>query len=258
MSTRGYIFVKVNKKDQGKSLKFDRTMMEKGGVTLQDSNKWNGNGFDELTDDIFRETPNVWANYVGIYIGADAYPTGAGKALLKYHNGYREALNLMAGGMASSVYGDHVNYNQQSRQWHYEHPEQQHPQDPDPGVMPIQRMLPEYCDSFQYLYEGGEWWVRTYKSYFYNLRELLEVAEREGIDIDNAFSEAIEVTEEYKDMKRYPWKPNGTPKQRKAHDKASLYAQWKWNIMKPTPENVRHLDVEKARKVLRQYNAATL
>lgn len=256
MSTRGYIFVKVNKKDQGKSLKFDREMIKKSGVTLQDSNKWNGNGFDELTDDIFRETPNVWANYIGIYIGADAYPTGAGEALLKHFDNYRKAMNLMAGGMASSVYGDHVNYNQESRQWHYDHPEQQHPQDPDPGIMPIQRMLPEYCESFQYVYANNQWWVRKHNTYFYSLHELMELAKREGIDIDNAFGEAAEVTDEYKELKRYPWRSNATPKQEKAHNKAYLYAQWKWNIMEPTPENVRHLDVEKARKVLKKYETA--
>lgn len=256
MSTRGYIFVKVSKKDQGKSLKFDRALMEKGGVTLQDSNKWNGNGFDELTDDIFRETPNVWANYIGIYIGADAYPTGAGEALLKHFDSYREAMNLMAGGMASSVYGDHVNYNQQSRQWHYDHPEQQHPQDPDPGVMPIQKMLPEYCDSFQYVYANNQWWVRKYDTYFYSLHELMELAKRENIDIDNAFGEAAEVTDEYKELEKYPSWTKRTEEQTKAYDKDSLYARWKWNIMEPTPENVRHLDVEKAREVLRQYNAA--
>lgn len=256
MSTRGYIFVKVSKKDQGKSLKFDRALMEKGGVTLQDINKWNGNGFDELTDDIFRETPNVWANYIGIYIGADAYPTGAGEALLKHFDSYGEAMNLMAGGMVSSLYGGHVNYNQQSRQWHYDHPEQQHPQDPDPGVMPIQKMLPECCDSFQYVYNNNQWWVRKYNTYFYSLHELLKLAEREGIDIDNAFGEAAEVTDEYKELEKYPSWTKRTEEQTKAYDKDALYAQWKWNIMEPTPENVRHLDVEKAREVLRQHKAA--
>lgn len=253
MSTRGYIFVKVSKKDQGKSLKFDREMIKKSGVTLHDSNKWNGKGFDELTDDIFRETPNVWANYIGIYIGADAYPTGAGEALLKHFDSYREAMNLMAGGMASSVYGDRVNYNQESRQWHYDHPEQQHPQDPDPGVMPIQKMLPEYCDSFQYVYNNNQWWVRKYNTYFYNLHELMELAKRENIDIDNAFGEAAEVTDEYKELEKYPSWTKRTEEQTKAYDKDVLYAGWKWNIMEPTPENVRHLDIDKAREVLKKY-----
>ena len=253
MSTRGYIYVAVKKNDLGTTLEFDKKLVN--GTKLLDEDKWNGNEHGELTDNIWEPT-KIWANHLGIYVQCDMYPTGCGKALVAHYNDYKKAMNLVAGGMAESIYRDRIVYCKSRRQWHADHPEQQHPQTPDPGNHPFQEMLPERLESFQYLFYGGRWYIRDYYTYFYDLQELLEVAEREGIDIDNAFGDAAEQTPEYLEFKaiRDDHYHNVSPELQKEIDKAHLYAQWKWNIMQPTPENIRHLDVEKAREVLKKYD----
>lgn len=242
----------VRKNDLGAILKFDKKLMD--GVKLLDEDKWNGNEHGELTEDIWEPT-KIWANHLGIYVQCDMYPTGCGKTLLSHHNGYRKALNLVAGGMAESIFRDRIVYCKSRRQWHADYPEQQHPQTPDPGTKPFQEMLPERLDSYQYLFYDGRWYVRSYNTFFYDLQELLEVSEREGIDIDNVFHESAEQTPEYLEYKalRGNYCDRKSPEQQKDIDKASLYANWKWNIMQPTTENIRHLDVAKAREVMKKY-----
>ena len=49
MSTRGYIIVQVRESAKGKSLSFDRSMLSPD-IRILDDQKWNGDGFDPLTE----------------------------------------------------------------------------------------------------------------------------------------------------------------------------------------------------------------
>lgn len=219
MSTRGYIIIKVKEENKGKSLKFDKSLLN--GVRLQDENKWNGNGFDELTDNIWKPTKKVTGNYLAIYNQADSYPTGTGRALLAHFNNYEQALNLVAGGTTESVFGGHITYCKGRRKSLDEDP---HYED---GSVPCQLHLPTACESWQYLFYEGRWYVRQWGSRWYDLEEYL-TAKGDKADRD------------LPDMKQYKEIPAWTQDEQ-AHEVALAKFEMVWNTMLPEGRGLVHL-----------------
>jgi len=219
MSTRGYIIVKVKDENKGKSLKFDKSLLN--GVRLQDENKWNGKSFGELTDNIWKPTKKVTGNYLAIYNQCDSYPTGAGQTLLAHFNSYEQALNLVAGGTTESVFGDHITYCKGRRK---SLDEDAHYED---GSVPCQLHLPTACESWQYLFYEGRWYVRQWGSRWYDLEEYL-TAKGDKADYD------------LPDMKQYKEIPAWTQDEQ-AHELALAKFEMVWNTMLPEGRGLVHL-----------------
>jgi len=220
MSTRGYIIVKVKDKQKGKSLTFDKNKLSEG-FRLQDEDKWNGNGFDDLTDDIWQTTKEVKKDYLAIYNQADSYPTGAGRTLVTYFNDYEKALNLVAGGTTEAIYGNHITYCKGRRKSLGDDP---HYAD---GPVPSQHSQPTPCESWQYLFYEGRWYVRQWGARWYDLEQYL-TAKGEGAD------EYLPEMEEHKAI------PSWTEDE-KAHDEALEKFESIWSAMLPTGDGVATL-----------------
>lgn len=220
MSTRGYIIVKVKDENKGKSLKFDKKMLG-DGIELRDENKWDGKSFGELTDDIWKPTKKVTGNYLAIYNQCDSYPTGAGQTLLTHFNSYEQALNLVAGGTTESVFGDHITYCKGRRK---SLDEDAHYED---GSVPCQLHLPTACESWQYLFYEGRWYVRQWGSRWYDLEEYL-TAKGDKADYD------------LPDMKQYKEIPAWTQDEQ-AHEVALAKFEMVWNTMLPEGRGLVHL-----------------
>lgn len=220
MSTRGYIIVKVKDENKGKSLKFDKKMLS-DGIELRDEDKWNGKSFGVLTDNIWKPTENVTGNYLAIYNQSDSYPTGAGQALLTHFNSYEQALNLVAGGTTESIFGDHITYSKGRRKsldedTHYED-----------GSIPCQLHLPTACESWQYLFYEGRWYLRQWGSRWYGLEEYLTAkGDKSNYDLP--------------DMKQYKEIPAWTQDEQ-AHDAALAKFEVVWDTMMPKGRGLVHL-----------------
>ena len=220
MSTRGYIIVKVKDEQKGKSLTFDKKKLSEG-VVLRDEDKWNGEGFGELTEDIWQTTKKVREDYLAIYNQADSYPTGAGRALVTYFNDYEKALNLVAGGTTESIYNDHITYCKGRRKSLGDDP---HYED---GPVPSQHHLPTPCESWQYLFYEGRWYVRQWGSRWYDLEEYLEV---KGEDADRELPEM----EEYKAIPSWD-------EDEQAREVGLAKFDILWNTMLPTGDGLAKL-----------------
>ncbi len=219
MGTRGYIIVKVKDENKGKSLKFDKKLLN--GVKVLDSNKWNGKGWDELTENIWKGIKKVHGNYLAIYNQFDSYPTGVGRALLAHFNNYEQALNLLAGGTTESVFGDHITYNKGRR---VSLDEDDHYKD---GTLPCQLHQPTACEAWQYLFYEGRWYVRQWGSRWYDLEEHLTA--KGGKSDDNLPK-----------MKQYKEMPAWTQDEQ-AHEVALANFEIVWNTMLPKGRGLVHL-----------------
>jgi hypothetical protein len=174
MSTRGYIIVKVKESDKGNSLSFDREKLA-NGISILDEAKWNGDGFDPLTDDIWKQTEKVTADFLAIYSQCDNYPTGTGLELLKHYNSYEQAMNLVAGGLVEQVCDSKILYCKSRRDsW----------QKTGFGeITPMQCAEPSPCESYQYLFFNGRWYVRQWGSGWYDLEQLLALGDDADRDL---------------------------------------------------------------------------
>lgn len=175
MSTRGYIIVQVRESAKGKSLSFDRSMLSPD-IRILDDQKWNGDGFDPLTEDIWKTTENITSDYLAIYCQCDNYPTGTGAELLLHYNSYEQALNLVAGGTTEQVANSKIIYCQPRRDSLDEN-------DYEGGNTPIQCAMPTPCESWQYLFFNGCWYVRQWGSRWYRLDKLLQLGEDADHDL---------------------------------------------------------------------------
>ncbi len=189
MSTRGYIIVKVKESDKGNSLSFDREKLAEG-ISILDDAKWNGDGFDPLTDDIWKMTEKVTEDYLAIYSQCDNYPTGTGMELLRHYNSYEQAMNLVAGGTVEQVCSSKIIYCQGRRRSLEEHGYRE-------AFTPIQCAMPTPCESYQYLFYNGQWYVRQWGSRWYNLERLLTL----GDDADHDLPDM----EQYKRLQALPY-----------------------------------------------------
>ena len=229
----------------GRSLEFNAKKLT-DGVKVLDDQKWTGNGWEELTADIFRKTEKVYMPFLGIYCQCDSYPTCLGRALVENFDSYEKAMNLMAGGMVECITPEHLLYNESRRKWHFDHPEQQSPGDPDFGYFPNQRRLPDMCEDYQYLFFEGRWYVRTYQSYWYDVRELLEFGSQLE-EPDYGLKEYMLPMEEFLDPACSGYMPDREDKAaRREWDKAYRYASWRWEVSWPDElESIAHPDIEK-------------
>lgn len=212
MSTRGYIIVKVKNENKGHRLTFDKNRLSKS-IIIQDAGKWNENGYDQLTENIWKTTKKVTDDYLAIYNQSDSYPTGAGRFLLEHCNDYDKALNLVAGGTTEMLYEDRILYSKRRRKSLGEDPNYAD------GPIPSQLHLPTACEAWQYLFYEERWYVRQYGSRWYDLEEYLkEKGEKADCDLPK--------------MKQYKDIPSWTNNEQ-AHEVARAKFERIWNTMLP-------------------------
>lgn len=160
MGTRAYIIVKVNDSDLGRPLSFDRAKLSPDLKVIDEDSRL------PISNDIFVETKSVDAPYLAIYMQFDGYPDGVGAALLQHFNDYSSALNLMAGGTIESLAHNVLVYC----------PERRRSLEQDfhtNAYTPEQHHHPAPCESYQYLFYQGRWYVRQSGSLWYDLEKLL-------------------------------------------------------------------------------------
>lgn len=226
MGTRAYVIIKVKEADKGRSLSFDTKKLDAGMKLLDDQKFEKGpdgcycHGL--LTDDIFRTTEKVFANYLAIYVQSDGYPTGLGACLLEHFNSHEKAMNLLAAGTAEAIYDEKMIYCEPRRRSLEE-------DGYGNAFTPIQCANPTPCESWQYLFYEGRWYCRQYGSRWYNLEELLN-KKGENADAD------------LPDMKAYKSIPSWY-KYPEAHDKAYNEFKQIWNNMLPVGRGLVHLRV---------------
>ena len=160
MCTRAFIYVATRKETMDKRIHFDINLCDIP-VTEYDSGR---HEYILCNTENFMQSDPINKPYIGIYSSADGYPTGAGKALVTHFGTYEKALNLIAGGVVSSVTTSKVNYNRSlTRSWLKE--ERQNI---------VQGDKPSHCEAFEYLFHKGCWYVRNGSSYWYDVKQVLE------------------------------------------------------------------------------------
>ena len=212
----------------------------------------------EVSDSIFVESEPISKPFLGIYNQADSYVDGVGAMLVKHFKTYEQALNLVAGGMTESITRGHIVYEPERR--------------PDKGatdaweglsVTPLQDDEPCRCESYQYLYYEGRWYVRKGRSYWYGVEELLTALE--GEDVMNVAYWIMEndVTDGYKAYESqrtdYHSIEDEEEHMRLFHEDMALYDSVfnePWCRMLPVGDNLHHPTAEGIARAVEQVKAA--
>ena len=161
MCTRAYIYVAIKKATLGKKLMFDINLCPIPVVERD----YGRRDYILLNTEYFKKSETIKKPYIGIYQSADGYPSGVGKALITYFNTYEKALNLVAGGVVSSIVTERVVYNRDLTSSFLKEEKQSIVQDDDPNR----------CEAFRYLFCQGRWLVSNNSSRWYDLKQVLGV-----------------------------------------------------------------------------------
>ena len=260
MSTRGYIYVMTRKETMGQTIKCDKSASPLPCMfrDYEHREPFKTTPLVEVSDSIFVESEPISKPFLGIYNQAVSYVDGVGAMLVKHFKTYEQALNLVAGGMTESIARGHIVYEPERR--------------PDKGatdaweglsVTPLQDDEPCRCESYQYLYYEGRWYVRKGRSYWYDVEELLTALE--GKDVMNTAYWIMEndETEEYKAYERqrinYHDIEDEEEHMRLFHENMALYDRVfnePWCRMLPEGDNLHHPTADRIAAAVKQVKAA--
>lgn len=186
MCTRAYIYVATKKATLGKKLMFDIKLCPIPVVERDNGRR----DYILLNTEYFKESETIKKPYIGIYSSADGYPTGAGKALVTHFNTYEKALNLIAGGVVSSVVPERIVYNRDLASSFLKEEKRSIVQDDRPNR----------CEAFRYLFYKRRWFVSNSHSHWYDVKQVLEalndvdfVGECETDELFNSLPECDEL-----------------------------------------------------------------
>lgn len=229
MCTRAYIYVATRKETMNKRIHFDIKLCDIP-VTEYDSGRYD---YILCNTENFVQSAPINKPYIGIYSSADGYPTGAGKALVNHFDTYEKALNLIAGGVVSSVTTSRVNYNRSlTRSW----------QDEEKRNI-VQGDKPSRCEAFEYLFYKDRWYMRNGSSYWYDVKQVLEAFNWFYHVSEAETDEVFENLPEWDSL--IPWHDGMSAEEEKAYDEASKRFHEAFRNMLPTKENVKTLHVER-------------
>ena len=260
MSTRGYIYVMTRKETMGQTIKCKKSASPLPCMfrDWEHREPFKQTPLVEVSDSIFVESEPICKPFLGIYNQADSYVDGVGAMLVKHFKTYEQALNLVAGGMTESIARDHIVYEPERR--------------PDKGATdaweglsaePLQDDEPCRCESYQYLYYEGRWYVRKGRSYWYDVEELLTALE--GEDVMNVAYWMMEndVTDGYKAYESqrtdYHSIEDEEEHMRLFHEDMKLYDRVfnePWCHMLPVGDNLHHPTAESIARAVEQVKAA--
>lgn len=230
MCTRAYIYVATRKETKKKKIRFDINLCPIP-VVEHDSGRMD---YILYNTDNFKESDPIEKPYIGIYSSADGYPTGAGKALVSHFDTYEKALNLVAGGIVSSVVSERVVYNRDLTSSFLKEEKRSIVQDDKPSR----------CEAYQYLFYKGRWYVRNGHSYWYDVKQVLDAFGDIDYIGETETDETFENLPEWNDL--IPWHDNMTEKEKSDYDAAYERYYEAYENTLPTKGNVRTLRVEKA------------
>ena len=137
MATNSHIYLKLDDSDKNRFIKVDKEL-------LHSFEEWNNN-----PPKIKIKENDV---YLGIYCHWDGYiNNGVGEELVKYYDTHEKVLNLMACGNCSKIVDSVIAYyakiGEKKEKWN--------------NCRPYSFDEPIFRGSYTYLFENGEWYVKT-------------------------------------------------------------------------------------------------
>lgn len=233
MSTRAFIYVQTRKETKGKQIRFNVAECSVP-VVCYDMDRRDYIPFDAAN---FKNSETITEDFIGAYCGADCYPSGAGRALIKYFNSYKQAVNLVAAGISNSLHPKAFVFSTMLRE------DADKNADPRFSSTPIQDSMPRNCEHYEYLYYENRWYVRDGSSYWYDLQQLIEDAD--GMDdqeIDDMVYYNFENIPEWDAI--IPWSEVKTAADKRRYQKSLERYNTAYENMLPTLGNVRSLNVK--------------